>query len=204
MTVEIRRATQMPKVTAGLKCPPETWPIAEIMIESTSACAAAIPARPRAPLVHWFVTIDPAPMKIRAKVPTNSPSSARPVCMLIAGPSYQCTLQSGRTGRIVARAHVDVLPLSSPGVIADLHEPLRDRVDEALAGPLGAGSRVEAGPIAAPLEDESRQDHDAVQHQVNGKLRHRTGAQEDRPHEHRQNRIGDQRAPQHRVSEPRA
>ncbi len=38
--------TRKPKVTAGLKCPPETWPTAANMTPIASPCASAMPTSP--------------------------------------------------------------------------------------------------------------------------------------------------------------
>src|SRR6266545_708039 len=58
--------TSAPSVTAGLKCPPEIWPMAEIITASTQPCASAIPTKPA------LIQMDPAPMKHSAKVPMAS------------------------------------------------------------------------------------------------------------------------------------
>ena len=62
----MRRVTTKPKVTAGLKCPPEMWPTAETMTAITSPCARPTSVSVRA------ADSEPTPMKISAKVPTNS------------------------------------------------------------------------------------------------------------------------------------
>src|SRR5919108_3697218 len=74
-------ATQAATLTAGLKWPPETWPTAVTMVPMASPWARATVTSPAPGVIPviWFpaATMDPAPMKIRAKVPTNSASSLR-------------------------------------------------------------------------------------------------------------------------------
>src|SRR5256884_5873321 len=76
-TVFTRLVTQKPMVTAGLKCPPEMCPRAETMMAMARPWASAMPRRPRppAPCKYWSVQIEPAPKKISANVPMNSPIS---------------------------------------------------------------------------------------------------------------------------------
>src|SRR5438093_4346622 len=74
-SLEILPPTKAPTVTAGLKWPPEIWPMAEIMTASTQPCASAIPTRPAfvtLPSMSCATQMDPAPMKHKAKVPMAS------------------------------------------------------------------------------------------------------------------------------------
>ena len=68
----IRLVTRNPMVTAGLRCPPEVAPKMVIMIESASPCANAMPSNPIEPCVKVLVIIEPAPRKMKAKLPTSS------------------------------------------------------------------------------------------------------------------------------------
>src|SRR5579883_2517855 len=72
---DIRRPARNPKVTAGLKWPPDTAPRAETMTPMARPWARAIPRRPTPPRVAWSTTIAPAPAKMRVKVPMTSASS---------------------------------------------------------------------------------------------------------------------------------
>src|SRR5919106_872564 len=68
----MRRVTRKPKVTAGLKWPPEMWPRAEAITPIASPCASATPTR-SAP-----TAIEPMPAKTSANAPTNSAAARRP------------------------------------------------------------------------------------------------------------------------------
>src|SRR3990172_8363953 len=75
----ILRATIMARVTAGLKCAPETWPIALTMTPMVNPCASAMARRtPPGSRVLWNDSkerIAPAPTKSSAKVPIPSARS---------------------------------------------------------------------------------------------------------------------------------
>src|SRR2546425_4734051 len=63
---EILPPPQTPKVTAGLLCPPEIWPRAEIRTAIIHPCAIAIPRSPT------LLMMDAAPTKQNANVATAS------------------------------------------------------------------------------------------------------------------------------------
>src|SRR3990170_7281658 len=82
-------ATHRPIVTAGFTSPPEMWAVIETMIASTSPCARATPVRSSPRLVAMTA---PAPMKIRAKVETNSATAALPLLSMRVPPAREgCT-----------------------------------------------------------------------------------------------------------------
>src|SRR6476659_3059622 len=68
----VRRATSRPRVTAGLRWPPEIRIVAVIMVPRIRPCASATPRTPKSDLGKNPLMIDPAPMNTRAKVPTAS------------------------------------------------------------------------------------------------------------------------------------
>src|SRR5215213_2684690 len=61
-----------PRVTAGLKCPPEMCPRAVTMIARMRPCAIATPSRSPPPVIT-----EPAPTNTRANAPTNSATDRR-------------------------------------------------------------------------------------------------------------------------------
>src|ERR671937_1914794 len=71
----MRPVTRKPKVTAGLKWPPEMWPTAETMTAIARPCAKAIPTI--APVAFPSAMIDPAPAKMSVNAPTNSAAARR-------------------------------------------------------------------------------------------------------------------------------
>src|SRR3989304_5975655 len=79
-------ATHRPIVTAGFTSPPEMWAVIETMIASTSPCARATPVRSSPRLVAMTA---PAPMKIRAKVETNSATAALPLLSMRVPPARE-------------------------------------------------------------------------------------------------------------------
>ena len=75
-----RRVTQKPIVIAGLRWPPEMWPMAVTITPNGEAVGERRwPSRPMlaSPEArrYWSAQMEPAPMKTRANVPTNSASS---------------------------------------------------------------------------------------------------------------------------------
>src|SRR5919201_886574 len=71
-----RPAIASPNVTAGLKCPPDSAPNAEIAMARAMPCANAMGSRP-VPLITLSVRMAPAPMKKNQNVPQASAKSAR-------------------------------------------------------------------------------------------------------------------------------
>ncbi|HET9808210.1 MAG TPA: hypothetical protein VFQ66_00845, partial [Candidatus Limnocylindria bacterium] len=80
-----RRTIASAKVTAGLKCAPESAPNADTATASAIPCASPIERSPP-PLPFASAMIAPAPMKKNQNVPAASASKAR-VCPLITPPS---------------------------------------------------------------------------------------------------------------------
>ncbi len=131
-TGAIRRVIRNPKVTAGLKWPPEMCPTAEAITAITSPCANATPTSP-AP-----TAIAPTPMKIRANVPTNSATRRRPASCSIARPL-------SRRHRTAPRARKGVL-LAWPDERSARRAALRGDLPALPQAVRGAAHRGRRGP----------------------------------------------------------
>src|SRR5690349_5345175 len=129
-----RLPTARPTVTAGLKWPPETCPTAYAITSTLRPKANATPSRPM-PTVGKAAarTAAPQPVNTRAKVPTNSAPSRRPVVGVLAVPGIGDSLRRGAAGRRTT-ARCVTRKRRSPGVL-DASPAPGDPVQDGGAGP---------------------------------------------------------------------
>src|SRR5262245_3713382 len=134
----MRRVIRKPRVTAGLKCPPEMCPSAVTMIARMRPCAMATPSRsPPA------VMIDPAPTKMSANAPMNSaidlrrtsPSTGR---RLVARPDGKSRPQKSFLAPAPLRLVVDADDVRDPVDVVEVGGDLQGVVDRRVAPAGGA------------------------------------------------------------------
>src|SRR5438552_537445 len=64
------------------------------------------------------------------------------------------------------RLYRDIVPSSSLGIVPDLHQLTRRRIDEALAGFLPRATGCNGRAVAPPLEEDGREHDRAVHEEV--------------------------------------
>src|SRR5438128_426753 len=138
-----------PMVTAGFRCPPEMWPTADTMTAMARPWARAIVIRPAPvppPLVKKVAAAtEPAPMKIRVKVPTNSARSFAPIPS--AGWPPRCSHRSMATVRPWNPTGSRTASLMVPSFLfSSLCRLLGSAAVEALGDP-GSEVGVDAAPV---------------------------------------------------------
>src|SRR6266853_5156756 len=94
----------------------------------------------------------------------------------------------------------DVVPCSSLGIVPDLHQLTRRRIDETLAGFL-PGTTGREGRTVAPALEENRREHDgAVYEEVQDQPSHDPGEREGDGTSDGEHTIGKNRLSQHRAN----